>query len=86
MARTHGLDGTYRWGCRCQPCTEAHRVAWADYYQRRIAKAPGPAARVSRYPWPTRARALRLRAVGLSIRAVARLVNAPRSTVYDWVS
>jgi hypothetical protein len=24
--RSHGLPGTYTWGCRCDACREAHRL------------------------------------------------------------
>lgn len=26
--RTHGILGTYNWGCRCEPCTVAMRERW----------------------------------------------------------
>lgn len=41
--RTHGLASTYRHGCRCDDCREAHRVAHAA---QRAALAARPRAQV----------------------------------------
>lgn len=36
--RTHGLVGTYSVGCRCEPCTLAHRLRMREYVAKRTAE------------------------------------------------
>lgn len=42
MARTHGLSGTYDFGCRCGSCREAKRTRLREDWRKKHRWIPGP--------------------------------------------